>query len=308
MKKVAIVGYGSIGKRHFANFKELNCDTRIVSRRQHHDGVKSYLDIKTCFEDFSPEIFFICNETHLHSESLRLLKNLNFKGLVIVEKPISDCNSKIENLDDLFYKNVKVAYNLRFNPLLLKLKSELLNEKITSAVCYVGQYLPNWRRSVDYRESYSAYKDKGGGVLLDLSHEIDFCSWLFGPITGLFAQGGKLSDLAITSEDTASILTSHLRAESVTINLNYTDRITNRFLIVNTNNKTIKIDFIKKSVQINENEQILSFEANDSYIALAQNVLNENADKLTGFDDSIFIIKAIDLINESMNTKKWIKL
>jgi predicted dehydrogenase len=88
---------------------------------------------------------------------------------------------------------------------------------------YVGQYLPDWRPSIDYSENYSAKKDMGGGVLLDLSHEINIVSALMGRANDVFCRCGRISELNIDSEDFADVLLSHERAASV-IHLNYLER------------------------------------------------------------------------------------
>jgi len=44
----------------------------------------------------------------------------------------------------------------------------------------VGHFLPLWRPNADYRKSYRSKRWLGGGVDLELSHEIDYCLWLFG--------------------------------------------------------------------------------------------------------------------------------
>ena len=77
---------------------------------------------------------------------------------------------------------IYVGYNLRFHPLLKYLKKYLSqsNDKLLSVNIYAGSYLPDWRKNTNYVKSYSASKRKGGGVELDLSHEIDYASWLFG--------------------------------------------------------------------------------------------------------------------------------
>src|SRR5690606_21417659 len=70
----------------------------------------------------------------------------------------------------------------------------------------VGQYLPDWRPWQNYRESYTARKELGGGIILDASHEIDYARWLFGEVDTLLCMADKVSDLELNVEDCATVL------------------------------------------------------------------------------------------------------
>ena len=101
------------------------------------------------------------------------------------------------------------AYNLRFQPSLQEFRKQIKQQrigKILSVRVEVGQYLPNWRPESDYRKGVSAQKKLGGGVLLELSHEIDYISWIFGDYKWVKAHISKQSNLEIDVEDTAYLL------------------------------------------------------------------------------------------------------
>src|SRR5690606_29956228 len=102
------------------------------------------------------------------------------------EKPLSDSLESFARAGEVLLENsakIEVAYNLRFMPSAIRLK-ELLTEQIVGRIhsvsIEVGQYLPDWRPATDYRKNVSACKKLGGGVLLELSHELDYLTWLFG--------------------------------------------------------------------------------------------------------------------------------
>jgi predicted dehydrogenase len=245
----------------------------------------------------------VCNETYKHRETLLKLSNAGYAGLCISEKPLlarnEDFNAEL--------KNLKVSYNLRFHPLLKKLKDDLKNESVTGVNCYVGQYLPTWRAGSDYSQNYSAQSDKGGGVLLDLSHEIDFCQWIFGDVQGLFARGGKYSDLTMTAEDSVHLILQQKKADVVSITLNCTDRISQRFICVNTNTKTFKLDLVKRTYQVNDQVMELAAKDCDTYLFQAQDVMN-GASSLTTFNEALKTMQVINSAYVSMNEKKWVSL
>ena len=80
------------------------------------------------------------------------------------------------------------------------LKRKIRLKKIWNVNIFCGSYLPNWRSNIDYRKSASAKKHLGGGVLLDLSHELDYVQWLFGKIVIEHCKSKKLSNLNIKNK------------------------------------------------------------------------------------------------------------
>jgi CMP-N,N'-diacetyllegionaminic acid synthase len=78
------------------------------------------------------------------------------------------------------------------------------NEKILNINIFCGSNLPDWKKT-DYSKSYSASKKLGGGVLLDLSHEIDYLHWIFGDLNILYSYNKKISNLDIDCDDFLSL-------------------------------------------------------------------------------------------------------
>ncbi len=306
MKSILIVGFGSIGQRHCKNFKSLGCDVSVVSRRSLQLEFPAYANLIEAFTKKNFDIVFICTETSDHQKALDELLKLNFKNQIIVEKPLFD----LAEIQTATYSklNIHVSYNLRFHPMLQKLKSELKSEKILSSHIYVGQYLPTWRPTVDYRNTYSAKAERGGGVLLDLSHELDFSMWLFGKPLGLFCRGGQWSDLEINSMDTCGLIVEFEKCPMATIQLNYTDRMTQRFLIVNTNRSTYKIDFIQKQFWKDNQQVTLPEISNDTYIEMCRNILDQNSNELTTFKEAILLTQMMSESMLSVQNKTWSQL
>lgn len=303
MKKVLIVGYGSIGQRHAGNFKKLGCSVAIVSRRELTTEDVVYADLEKAMREFNPEVVFICTETSQHISDLTTLERLQFKGQIIVEKPIFDLtvkpSDKFKNL------NIRVSYNLRFHTYLQYLKNELSGQKVISSHVYVGQYLPTWRKNVDYRTSYSADASKGGGVLLDLSHELDFCQWLFGKALGLFSLSGHWSHLEINSIDTCGLIVEYTHCKMATIQLNYTDRITQRFLIVNTDQATYKVDLISQKVFKNSEEVNLASDGKDTYLRMTEDILSNQGNGLTTYAEATDLMTCMQQAVAANKDKAW---
>ena len=198
-----VIGYGSIGQRHTRLLEELGHQVAVVSRR-HVNHSPLYTNLEQGLVKWQPDYVIVANRTSEHHKTLEVLAQVKFGGLVLIEKPLFDKYTKIPQNN---FSQIAVAYNLRFHPLLQELKQIVDSaSKILTVNVYVGSYLPDWRSQIDYRTSYSASKQSGGGVLRDLSHELDYTLWIFGDWQRLTAIGGKMSQLDIDSDDDAYAL------------------------------------------------------------------------------------------------------
>jgi predicted dehydrogenase len=103
---------------------------------------------------------------------------------------------------------VLVGFQFRFHPGLqqaARLLGEAAIGRPLSVRVHWGEYLPSWHPWEDYRSSYSAQAELGGGVILTLSHPFDYLRWLFGEVSSLWAFAGRLNDLDLDVEDTAEV-------------------------------------------------------------------------------------------------------
>ena len=215
---VLVVGLGSIGRRHIGIINNIFPDVNIVLLRHKKCSEKEYgsLRINQCVTTLNdaiktkPQAAIIANPATKHVE---IAKYLAYNGIdILVEKPIYTNSKDAEELVKICEKNnviLMVAYNLRFLPSLMHFKQYIQSNligKIYSIRSEIGQYLPNWRSGSDYRHGVSAKKSLGGGVLLELSHEIDYLKWIFGSITWIKSHTSKQSDLEVDVDDSASII------------------------------------------------------------------------------------------------------
>jgi predicted dehydrogenase len=282
----------------------MGCDVGVLSRRS-IDFVPHFPDLKLALRDYQPEYVVIANRTNEHLQTLEELIANGFSGHLMVEKPLFHELSKIPIHS---FNKTAVAYNLRSHILLKKLKKKLENAgQLITANIYVGSYLPSWRVNTDYTQSYSAKKSQGGGVLRDLSHELDYAFWLFGLWRRLTASGGTLSDLRIDSGDSYTVLMETNNCPLVSIHMNYLDRTPRREIFVNTQKHTICVDFVKNSISIDGIEELISVSIDDSYRSQHQAMLTGNIEDLCSLEEALDTLLTIDAIEKAAFFHKWIE-
>ena len=190
VKDVLIFGSGSAAKRYYnlvrKNHPNLSIDVvsrtdRVLTWAGDNIAVKDRIAI----EATSYNCAIVCSSPKNHYGDLMLA--LKLTDNVLIEKPLC---AEIEEavfveqfLKHQPNKNVFVGYNLRMDDCFLRLELAIRRRefgKIIMAKLGVGQNLSMWRPERDYRLSVSASRTEGGGVLLELSHEIDAMLQLFG--------------------------------------------------------------------------------------------------------------------------------
>jgi predicted dehydrogenase len=302
--KIAVWGFGRMGQRYSEILKNLGSDVAVISRRGPFND-RLFPDWTECKKSFQPEIVFVCNETHLHTEVLEILNRDKFQGYVVVEKPLGIQPPKV---DSDFSKRIFVAYNLRFLNLIQTLKVEINNQPIIQAMLYVGQYLPQWRSDADYRKFYSADRSRGGGVLTDLSHELDLSLYLLGSFQSVFASGGKLSDLEITSDDVYSLICKTGRCPNVSIHLNYLDRKAKRFIRINTKDHTYEADLIANTLSVDGEVKNISGDVRQTYTDLAKAAIEKDWSKMCSYNEGQEVMICIDKAQESNKSRAEVRL
>ena len=215
MTKVLIAGYGSIGKRHIENFLQFK-DIQLTVYTKRNDlqllkkeGIKVSSSLTECLKE-KQDIGVVTNETSLH---IPIAIKLAEEGLdLFLEKPLSNSLKGVEKLHAIVKKKkliTQMGCNLRFHPCIKKIKSLIEQKKIGKIISVQVQncsYLPDFHPSEDYRKSYAARKDLGGGVILTQIHEIDYMYWFFQEVQNVVSMSGKFSELDVTAEDYMSSL------------------------------------------------------------------------------------------------------
>ncbi len=288
MAKFLIIGQGSIGRRHGENLLQMDQEVSYVSKTLNLD-FKVYRTVEEALKFQCPDFIVIANETYLHDKTLNHLKDLDYKNTILIEKPIFSNMPKA----DYASLKVKVLYNLRFHPLIVKTKEFLEDKNALSAYFYAGQYLPTWRPDRKYNETYSAFSAQGGGVARDLSHEIDLAQYLFGSIKNALVLNEKVSELEIDSDDVFSLIAKSNHCPHLSIHLNYLDHIPQRFFIINTVNETLRVDFAKGVLQVNNNLHHFTINRNDSYFSMYKDILFNRGENLCSYKEALRVLELI---------------
>jgi len=304
-KNVLIIGYGSIGKRHAKILKKFKDVAKIyIFTKQ---KCKSFNKISNINEikKISPDYIIISSRTSEHFMHLSFIEK-NFKNrLILVEKPLFDTskNLKIKN------NKVFVGYNLRYHPIINFIKNFIKNKKIFSININCQSYLPNWRKNINYTKSNSARKTHGGGVLLELSHEIDYLQLIFKRVTKLHnSLVKKISDLKIDTEDYVLIAGKTAMANFY-MSLNFFSLQSQRRIMVSGNMFNLEADLLKNTVKIFEKGKIKNkkFKVDKNYTYMKQHrcLLDGNLTQACKYNEGVKLMSLINKIkNFKLNAKK----
>ena len=319
-KKILVCGVGSVGKRHIQNIQRIdkNIDVCVWRKRTKDedltDSVELYKDLDKALEASNAVV--IATETNLHTKILQdaVAKNKD----IYIEKPISNKLEGLEAIQERITKNkliVEVGCQMRSHPSLLVLKSFLQNIKCEDIYTFrfcVGQRLEYWRSHVDFRKSYSFFKSRGGGALLDLIHEIDLCLWLLGDIKRVFGKLSNLSDQGIMAEDLVNIIVETNSGAVGYIELDMVSPVLRRSLEIVTKRKVLSWNFSSGILESHSKEhaEILfkpdkRFSRNDMFLSTMRHFIsrldNRDMSPSCSFQDGVKALKIVKSIETSNN-------
>jgi predicted dehydrogenase len=301
--KALVVGQGSIGQRHARLLSQAHCDVAVVSRTPSRQ-LRSHADLATAVVAEKPGYIVIANATAEHHASLATLVEQEFTGAVLVEKPLFD-----QPRPAPFHRfaRLAVAYNLRFHPVLVALKQRLAGQRVLSVEAYAGQWLPDWRPGTDHRTSYSASATRGGGVLRDLSHELDLVAWLFGPWSHLAALGGRQSTVTFDSDDLWTVLLELASGAAVTLQLNYLDRPGRRRLLVVTPDATHVADVAAATLTTNGTATHYEVDRDDTYRAEHAAMIANGPGEPCTLGDGLAVLETIAAIEHAARNRTFVE-
>lgn len=290
--RALVVGLGSIGGRHLANLRRLGCQ-RLGVLRVHRqlplpptanlEEVTLHVEIEEALAQ-GYDVVFIANPTHLHLDFA--LPAARAGCHIFMEKPLSNSMEGVETLaHEVANRRLKLQMGcqLRFHPGLRAIKTWLAEDRIgdpVRALVEVGQYLPDWQPWRDYRTSYAARREMGGGVVLTLIHEIDYAQWLLGPLKALATLGGVSGELEVCAEDHVTSLLSTTYGAAVVLSLDYLQRPPCRRLKILGGKGLVEWDYSSGLASLTQEGRLVArFEppagwlANDLYLDLTQDFL-----------------------------------
>jgi len=249
--KFLIAGLGSIGRRHFRNLLALG-ERDILLYRTHQAtlpddelaGFPVETDLRSALAH-KPDAVIVSNPTALHLDIA--IPAAKCGCHLLLEKPISHSMARLDELVNAVEQNdvkVLVGFQFRFHPGLRQVK-KLLDEGTIgtplSARAQWGEYLPNWHPWEDYRLGYAARPDLGGGVVLTLSHPLDYLRWLLGEVESISALTSNKS-LGMPVEDLAEITLRFTTGSIASLHLDYDQRPPSHTLEIMGTHGTIRWD------------------------------------------------------------------
>lgn len=335
--RILIAGLGAIGQRHARNLRALRPDVELIAYRRRRlthvvtesltkdesRNVEQELGI-TAFDDLDealrtkPDAAFICTPSSQHLEIA--LKAAATECDLFIEKPVSHTIDGLGRLQHLVTNGRLVAMvgcQWRFHPLVIALK-ELLSDgtlgEIVRADIEYAEYLPDWHPYEDYRQSYAARAELGGGVVLTHIHDYDLAWWLFGPPRTVFAHGGHQSDLEIDVEDTAH---AHLvtPAGNVFVSQSFASKPPKRRISVRGSVASVSVDLITGTFDVEPAlapaQRIPEYERNEMFRSEVRSFLascDARSASEVSLGDGVAVLRVALAVKESMRSGRLIEL
>lgn len=233
--KILIVGLGSIGRRHFRNLRALGENDLVLLRSLKATlpddelvGFPVETDLASALKNHRPDAVIVANPTALHLDIA--IPAAEAGCHLLMEKPISGSLERVDQLvaaAKLSGSRILVGFQFRFHPTLRK-AADLISSgalgKVLTVHAHWGEYMPNWHPWEDYRRTYAAREDLGGGVIRTLTHPLDYVRWLVGEVTEVRALSGHVSPLELDVEDVAEIGLRFASGAIGGVHVNYVQR------------------------------------------------------------------------------------
>ncbi|GHE53479.1 Gfo/Idh/MocA family protein [Roseivirga thermotolerans] len=291
--RVLVAGFGSIGRRHTQNLLSLGVDDIYLLRTKsagNEFNLPEITDPKELVE-LKPDAVIVATPTSEHISLLNTLIDNNISFLC--EKPLvhkKEDWARLRERSGDYSSLAMIGYNMRFHPVVKKLV-ELVNNQAVGrtlfARFFVGQYLPDWRPGKNHLEVYSAHKEQGGGVVLDLVHEIDMADLLFGePLSKLAFISERVGNVTVDADDVAEISYISSSGTLVNIHLDYLFRGYKRDILISGEKGNIRADLFKNTISTTgvddktiQNFTFGSFERNDMYLDMLKDYIGRLGDK-----------------------------
>lgn len=292
MKNIAVIGLGNIATRHRRNLKMLFPEAKLIvmsaSGRIPKELVSDSDHIAESIDEIiqlQVQFAIIASPAPFHAQhAIPLIK----AGIpVLIEKPVSVTQTDAQALiyaESQYKTPVAVGYCLRYLPSAQQVR-QMIQEGVIgnlyNAFIEIGQYLPDWRPTKDYRETVSAKIELGGGVLLELSHELDYAQWILGSLTPKYVVLRASEELGLEVEDNADLLMTTAKGAVVNIHLDFLQRKAHRKCRFIGSEGCIEWDLIRNEVVLikaKEQQEIYSapeWDKNQMYLEMVTDFIKK---------------------------------
>mgnify|MGYP006275727095 CR=1 FL=1 len=328
---VAVVGLGSIGRRHVrvitTHFPEVNI---LSVRRKESTPVpedqmvsKRLISIQAAIEHGLDAAVLAGPAPQRLGYATAFLR----AGIpLLLEKPVvaTDADAQellgIEDGNSAAYRRSLVGYVLRhqnaFSFLQQQMSSASLGE-LRNVRVDVRTFLPDWRPGQDYKQTVSARKELGGGVMRELSHEFDYLTALAGEFDAAIGWRNAHSAIGIDTEEHVEVLLKTENSVPVSLSLDFATRAPRmrRFTAVFSRGE-ILWDVATGRVRVtsaNSDEIDRHFDVERDEMFRAQfahflNCINGSEAPVCTIHDGISTLRAITASERSFESGRWEKV
>ena len=325
--KTLVLGGGSIGKRHVSNIlREFpNSKVQLITKfsdKNHQLFKDKRITLKSSLnkEEFF-DLVYIATPASKHISDLNSLNRKCKK--ILIEKPLFNGFEKNNiPITNIYYERLLIGYILRFDPIIYKSR-EIINSGKLGDLLYgrvwAGQYLPDWRPEIDYRKSVSAQKKLGGGPLHELSHEIDYVTYLLNEKpNAVLCSLKNLSSLDIDTEDYCS-LQLEFGKKIINFDLDFIAQPAKLGFCLYFELGTIEADFVNRELKVSFNKKVQNYNVavssfNSLYVDQLHYLNNSLAKSKmksispANLEDAILTMKIIQSSLKSNRISSWVEI
>jgi predicted dehydrogenase len=288
---VLVVGFGSIGRRHYRNLKDLGVeDVRLLRSGREPAagfetpaGIRVYRNLKVALSD-GPSVVLVANPTAMHVEAA--CASLEAGACVLLEKPVAATlhdARRLQQVESGAPGVCSMAYCFRYHPLYRTVAEFAMRERIGRvfhARSWQASFLPSWHPWEDYRNSYAARKDLGGGVVRTLDHDFDLLAWILGVPRQVVAICGAIAGIGLDVEDTADIVFRFSGSVQANVHLTFGRRDYERGLSLAGDHGSLSLDWETGTVRHCSADGVVEtvslpdgWELNDMYCDMLEDAL-----------------------------------
>ena len=263
-KLVLIIGKSKIALKHYLILKKIDSNFNFYFLDSNkkiwtYSNNNFLITKKNILINNNYFLVVICSPSNSHLNYIH--KFINRSKFIFVEKPITNnLNSlikfkkKISMLEN--YPKVLIGYNLRYSNSLIRFKKIILKNnfgKLLYVTSQVGMSLDLWRdKSLKLAASD---KKKGGGAILELSHELDYLNWIFGPIKYVSSTINKIKKFKINVEENYFAILKTNKNSIINLSVDMVRCDPKRFCEAVFEKGTVFLDIINGTVRINKNKK-----------------------------------------------------